>query len=61
MGPDRRNDRRADVQPAVYEIVDMVTMAPLHVRSLDRVRASSGLEACIHGICGVHRDDMSST
>jgi hypothetical protein len=26
------------VQPAIHEIVEMVTMRPLHARSLDRAR-----------------------
>ena len=45
---DHRNDRRAD--GAAGRLQDSRHghhAAPLHVRSLDRVRVSSGLEACI--------------
>ena len=44
---DRRNDHRAD--GAAGRLRDSRHghhAAPLHVRSLDRVRVSSGLEAC---------------
>ena len=40
------------VQPAAYEIVDMVTMRHLFMS------AAVDLRRAVHGICGVDRDDM---
>ena len=45
---DRRNDRRADgAGGRLRDSRHGHHAGPLHVRNLDRVRVSSGLEACI--------------
>jgi hypothetical protein len=47
------------VQPAVYEIVDMVTMRHRFMSAVWTVCVRAvDLRRAFHGICGVHRDDM---
>ena len=47
------------VQPAVYEIVDMVAMRHLFMSAVWTVRMCAvDLRRAVHGICGVDRDDM---
>jgi hypothetical protein len=47
------------VQPAVYEIVDMVAMRHLFMSAVRTVCVwAVDLECACHGICGVNRDGM---
>ena len=47
------------VQPAVYEIVDMVTMRHLFMSAVWTVRVlAMDLRRALHGICGIYRDGM---
>ena len=47
------------VQPAVYEIVDVVTMRHRFMSAVWTVCVRAvDLRRAFHGICGVHRDDM---
>jgi hypothetical protein len=47
------------VQPAVYEIVDMVTMRHLFMSAVWTVHVwAVDFRRAVHGICGVDRDDM---
>src|SRR6266436_1562392 len=47
------------VQPAVHEIVEMVTMRHCFVPAVWTVHVRAGdLRRALHGICGVDRDDM---
>ena len=47
------------VQPAVYKIVDMVTMRHRFMSAVWTVRVlAMDLRSALHGICGVYCDDM---
>src|SRR6202163_4796667 len=47
------------VQPAVYEIIDMITMRHHFMSAVWTVYVCAvDLRRAIHGICGVDRDDM---
>src|ERR1700730_5267835 len=47
------------VQPAVHEIVQMVTMRHPFMPAVWTVHVCAGdFRRAVHGICGVHRDDM---
>ncbi|KRQ91695.1 hypothetical protein [Bradyrhizobium valentinum] len=47
------------VQPAVYKIVDMVTMRHRFMSAVWTVRVvAMDLRSALHGICGIYRDDM---
>src|ERR1700738_2523614 len=47
------------VQPAVHEIVEMVTMRHPFMPAVWTVHVCAGdFRRAVHGICGVHRDDM---
>jgi hypothetical protein len=47
------------VQPAVYKIVDMVTMRHRFMSAVWTVRVlAMDLRSALHGICCIYRDDM---
>ena len=47
------------VQTAVHKIVDVVTMRHLFMTAVWTVHVCAGdFRRAVHGICGVHRDDM---
>jgi hypothetical protein len=47
------------VQPAVYKIVDMVTMRHRFMSAVWTVRVlAMDLRRALHGICGIYRDGM---
>ena len=47
------------VQPAVYEVIDMITMRHLYMSAAWAVRVRAvDLRGAVHGICGIDRDDM---
>jgi hypothetical protein len=47
------------VQPAVYEIVDMITMRHLFMSTVRTMYVCAvDLRRAVHGICGADRDDM---
>jgi hypothetical protein len=47
------------VQPAVYKIVDMVTMRHRFMSAVWTVPVlAMDLRSALHGICGIYRDDM---
>ncbi len=47
------------VQPAVYEVIDMVAMRHLFMSAAWTVSMRTvDLRGAVHGICGIDRDDM---
>jgi hypothetical protein len=47
------------VQPAVYKIIDMVTMRHRFMSAVRTVRVlAMDLRSALHGICGIYRDGM---